>query len=545
MASLPHRTASASSSTSLKHDDPEKAPSLDNGAAVTTEPAPSTDGIAAATGPFAAVTRYLANLGVETRSTERVPEDARDEISLPRIVKNQIFFWLSVNLSFSTLATGYLGSLYYTLDFRTSMAIIWCGTALGVAVSATMATIGPKTGLRTMAASRFAGGWAGTTFFTLVNALCQMCYAITCAIAGGQALKAINHDLSLTVGIVILSVLVLLLCVWGYQFLHYWERYSWPLWFLIYCILLGLGSKGNYDVHRLTPEMDSGAALRGDVLSFFGIMFSVGSGWTSIAADYNMTLPVSTPTWVVWVSSFIGMYLPIAFTCSLSASLLTISKPEYVAAFEEDSLGGIVGKILIGGSGGFGKFLLVLLAFSTISANVPNFYSGALCLQTVHPVLQKIPRVFFVLVFGAVVLVVAIVGQEHFSEIVSNFAAILAYYTALFSAIVFWEIFYFRYAPLDRKPRPGGPVERASGKPTNWDDVTNYSKLPPGLACWATIACVIPFCVMGMAATWYIGPIALMITKPYGGDLGFEIAAGVSIIFYPLFRHLEVAYFKR
>ncbi|GAA5951992.1 hypothetical protein JCM10213_006585 [Rhodosporidiobolus nylandii] len=52
---------------------------------------------------------------------------------------------------------------YYTLDFRTSMAIIWCGTALGVAVSATMATIGPKTGLRMMAASRFAGGWASSS----------------------------------------------------------------------------------------------------------------------------------------------------------------------------------------------------------------------------------------------------------------------------------------------------------------------------------------------------------------------------------------------
>ncbi|BGP15515.1 hypothetical protein JCM10213v2_003494 [Rhodosporidiobolus nylandii] len=45
----------------------------------------------------------------------------------------------------------------------TSMAIIWCGTALGVAVSATMATIGPKTGLRMMAASRFAGGWASSS----------------------------------------------------------------------------------------------------------------------------------------------------------------------------------------------------------------------------------------------------------------------------------------------------------------------------------------------------------------------------------------------
>jgi purine-cytosine permease-like protein len=75
-----------------------------------------------------------------------------------------------------------LGGMYFTLDFPTSMAVIWLGTALGVCVSgafprsfatpdhhptrspsplavATMATLGPRTGLRTMAASRFAGGW--------------------------------------------------------------------------------------------------------------------------------------------------------------------------------------------------------------------------------------------------------------------------------------------------------------------------------------------------------------------------------------------------
>jgi purine-cytosine permease-like protein len=127
-------------------------------------------------------------------------------------------------------------------------------------------------------------------------------------------------------------------------------------------------------------------------------MFSVGSGWTSIAADYNVLLPHKTPAWATWVASFIGMYLPICFTCTLSATLLTLTKQSYVDAFEENSLGGIVGEILIAGSGGFGKFLLALLAISTISANTPNLYSGALSLQSLHPALMKIPRVFFVFI---------------------------------------------------------------------------------------------------------------------------------------------------
>lgn len=66
--------------------DEEKALSLDDSKADTTEhptePASreNLDDIVAAHGTFARVTRYLAQLGVETRSTERIPEDERDQV---------------------------------------------------------------------------------------------------------------------------------------------------------------------------------------------------------------------------------------------------------------------------------------------------------------------------------------------------------------------------------------------------------------------------------------------------------------------------------
>lgn len=53
----------------------------------------------------------------------------------------------------------------------------------------------------------------------------------------------------------------------------------------------------------------------------------------------------------------------------ISSALLSIQNPEYMAAFEKDSLGGLVGKILEP-AGGFGKFLMVILMFSAISSNV-------------------------------------------------------------------------------------------------------------------------------------------------------------------------------
>ncbi|GAA5990986.1 hypothetical protein JCM5350_001839 [Sporobolomyces pararoseus] len=478
--------------------------------------------VVAASGPFGKINAWFEKIGFETRSLERVPEDQRD---------HHMFFWFSVNLSFSCLGTGFLGSLYFTLDFPTSMAVITCGTALGCTVSATTAILGPRYGLRTMALSRFAGGFIGTGIFSVLNALTQIAYAVTAAIVAAQALRAINHGLTLTVGIVVSTVITLVVCVGGYKILHYWERYAWIACFIIYCIILGLGSRGNYDVHAKTADMDSGRALTGDVLSFFGIMFSVGSGWTSIAADYNMTLPADTPALPIWIATYFGTWLPIFFTCSVSASFAALTKASYATAFEEESLGGVVGEILKP-AGGFGKFLLVILCLSVTSANTANTYSGALCLQSLHPILMKVPRIFFVILFTAIYLILAIVGKDNYSKILGDFSAILAYYTAFFSAILFIEIFWFR-----RKNGPLGPI--------NADHFADYRKLAPGYACLASILCCIPAIVCGMSQTWFIGPLALKVAVPYGGDVGFEMAYAVSILTYPIFRTLEIRYFKR
>ena len=87
------------------------------------------------------------------------------------------------------------------------------------------------------------------------------------------------------------------------------------------------------------------------------------------------------------------------------------------------------------------------------------------------------------------------------------------------------EIIWFR--------RNSGPLGEI-----NPDDFNDFSKLPPGFvdarwrtrgspltsprryACIGAIAVAIGGIVPSMAETYYIGPIALAVAKPYGGDLG-------------------------
>ncbi len=279
---------------------------------------------------------------------------------------------------------------------------------------------------------QFAGGWPGTFIFSVLNIATQLAYSVTTALAGAQALHAVNGRVSLVVGLVVVSVVVLVIAAYGYHLIHHVERYFWIVMFSVYCLMYGLLNQGDPDVHRLTDKMDTGRAKVADLLSFAGITFSVSSGWCTIAADYNTRLdPRLVPAWRTFLCTWLGTYLPICFTMTLSASFQILTKQSYIDALQDNGIGGAAGEILRP-LAGFGKFVLVILAFSTVAANVPNTYSGSLAAQTPHPVLMKVPRVFFVVLFTVTYLVASIAGREHFGEIMADFAAILAYYTAIF-----------------------------------------------------------------------------------------------------------------
>ena len=52
----------------------------------------------------------------------------------------------------------------------------------------------------------------------------------------------------------------------------------------------------------------------------------------------------------------------------------TVANPAWADAYKKGSVGGLIGAVL-DPVGGFGKFCLVLLAFSIVANNIPNNYS--------------------------------------------------------------------------------------------------------------------------------------------------------------------------
>ncbi|ORY34574.1 purine-cytosine permease [Naematelia encephala] len=463
-------------------------------------------------------------MGVEVRGIERVPEDERDG----KHTIGLLLLWWSVNMVVSTVPIGLLAQAYYYLSFQSAMAAIVAFTAIGAACTAFIATLGPQTGLRTMVISRYSVGYVGGSIFSILNILTQLGFSATAVILGGQILTNVSNDkLPLEASIVIVGLVALLLCFFGYEAVHQWERYAWILLFVIYCMIFGLAGARGFDINAQKSLQDTGLVYAGDFLSFGGIVFSSSAGWAPIAADFNCRLPANISRTKVFILTWFGLMVPLVFLEGMSAALMTV--PDYAAAFAEGDAGGVLAEIFRPWGGG-GKFLLVILSFSIICNCTPNTYSCALSIQALLPQFEKVPRALWAVLAFVIYTVAAVAGREHFSEILSNFLAILGYWIAFFIVVVFEEHYIFR-----RHVIPGGY------------DLTVYDsfrRLPVGLAGIFACCCGVALAVVSMAQVWYIGPLGAKFGE-YGGDLGFEMSAVATAIVYPPLRYLEYKHFKR
>jgi len=260
-------------------------------------------------------------------------------------------------------------------------------------------------------------------------------------------------------------------------------------------------------------------------LSFGGVIFGSVIGWAPIAADYNVMLPEDTSSWKVFWLTFFGLFIPLVFVETLGAlyGSAVLNNAAWGAIYNnpEQGLGSVLGESL-SKLGGFGKFLLFLLALSVVSNNVPNTYSAALSIQTMGKPLQRIPRSIWTVLVAVVYTVAGVAGKANFSAILNNFLSILSYWTTPFVVVLAMEHFIFR---------------RRTGY--NVNDYGDRTRLPWGIAGSLAGILGVVGAVLGMCQTYFTGPIAKNIGT-YGGDLGFEMALIFTSISYLILRPIEI-----
>src|SRR5437870_3850330 len=241
--------------------------------------------------------------GVETHGIERVSPKTRTHV---RVIDN-FTMWLSANLVISTIGLGALAVPIFSLGFWDSVAVIIIFNALGVLPVAFFSTLGPKLGLRQMTISRFAFGWVGGIIMALFNVAACIGWSVVNVIIGGQLVKALSGGVIPSwAGILILAVLTTLVSIYGYKYVHRYERYAWIPMAIIFAILLVVAGPH----FTIVPTPAFNAAEVAAFISFGGAVYGFATGWSSYAADYNVNQPENTsPSRVFWLT-FLGVAIP-------------------------------------------------------------------------------------------------------------------------------------------------------------------------------------------------------------------------------------------
>ncbi|KAB8072236.1 permease for cytosine/purines, uracil, thiamine, allantoin-domain-containing protein [Aspergillus leporis] len=460
-------------------------------------------------------------LGIESNSLERVlPENRNPPNSLA-----MAFMWASATMNISCFSTGFLGK-QFGLSLGQTIPIIMCSTLLGAAVTGWCATMGPETGLRQVAISRYSLGFYPSSIIAALNVIEQLGWASVNCITGGLALNAVSDGrVSIVVGVVIVACVSFLFSFVGLKGVLMYEQYAWVVFFVIFMIIYGESA------HRMdlaAPPTVSDMTRSGNVLSLIGVVYGSSASWSSIVSDFYVHYPVNISKVKVFLYTTLGITIPTCVGMLLGACISSAldTNPEWAAAYD-NGIGEILQTIMY--PRGFAKFLLVLLVLSGIGVNCIAIYSGALSAQLFAKPFEKVPRVVWsTLVFGGI-LALGIAGRDHLLDVLENFLSLLGYWNTSFFVILFSEHYLFR----------GGNV--ANYDLDAWD---TPSKMPIGLAGLTAFLCGAAGWIVGMVETYYVGAIARLIGAN-GGDIANELALIFTSVSYIPLRKLELKYIGR
>ncbi|KAK6064468.1 NCS1 nucleoside transporter [Seiridium cupressi] len=469
---------------------------------------------------FWAKTRtWAGKIGVEEFGIEPIPSGMRTN-QHPR----ELFtFFFAANCNMATLATGYLATTTYALGWWDSFLCILFFNLLGGLLPGLAAVLGPKLGLRTMIIPRYFFGWWPAKIFAILNIINQLGWGVVNGISGAVVLYDVGDGrMPLSVSVLVLGLVAMILGLLGYRVIHIYDKYSWPVFLVSFIIVAGFGAR-----HFANVPMGSGALEAADVLSFSTAIIGFQAAWMPLAADYGVYMKENISGWTSFGWAYGGLVSSQVLMELLGAAIGTLSlsdDPLFTDAYESGGIGGLIGAVFKGmGSGveGFGKFLEVLLALSTVAVIITNVYSVGLAVQMVSTKLLFMPRFAWSLLGSVVFLACAIAGREYLSEVMEDFLLVCAYWIVPFGAVFLTEQLIFRRG--------------YAYDITAWSDST---RLPYGIAASVTWIIGTVLSILCMSQTWWIGPIAAAIPgSPYGTDISWILAFSVcTIIYIPLRR---------
>ena len=428
----------------------------------------------------------------ERRGIQRYqPEErqARPRLAVLAVAK----FWFSLNLSTLNISVGMTGPRYFVLSLKDASLIAVVAITLASIPVGLVASMGPKSGLRTTTINRFIVGWYPAKMMSIVYAMMIMGYNTLDIIAAGNLLSALSPNISAapTLATTFLGAFAVIIAACGGKILHLFERWVWWPQLIVVAMLVGAMiprlKAANFDPDTATSSISIGAGI-----GFFSIVFASVVTYSSIAADFFADWPEDTHWWVTSIGTVGGLWFSYMIAIGLGIAMGSGADciPSWATAYKLSPAALVVAVTAL--MGNVGKLCSVVLTVGNLAAAVAGIYSQSLALQNIDSLLARVPRVTWTMLSGSLVILCAVSGQKAFATCLQSFVTVVGCLTTVWLTVLGVELILH-----------GGCRYSWS----RWDDKV---AMPPGLAALLAHCLGFSVAVLSMAQPWYVGPIAAL-----------------------------------
>lgn len=374
---------------------------------------------------------------IEVRSIDYVPDCERHGGLL-----SQFTLWLGANLQITAIVTGAL-AVVFGGDVFWSLIALFAGQCVGGFVMALHAAQGPQLGLPQMISSRVQFGVYGAMIPIVAVCLMYVGFSASGCLLAGQAFGQLL-GVDEAIGIVLFGMLIVLVTLLGYRFIHALGRVASVVGVLAFAYLFWR-LVAMHDVTQLLANRHFSAAS-------FLLAMSLSASWQiaygPYVADYSRYLPRDTSVRGVIAAVGLGSVIgsQISMTFGVLAAALAGSR------FSQHEVAYIVS---MGATTRLAGFLYFSIVFGKVTVTSLNAYGSFMSMATMVSgfrrnvtVTMRARFVFIALMVGVSTLL-ALLGRHSFLAAFESFILCLLAVFTPWSAINLVDFYCFTRSRYD------------------------------------------------------------------------------------------------
>jgi NCS1 family nucleobase:cation symporter-1 len=370
----------------------------------------------------------------EQRSIEFIPHTARHGRS-----RSLFTLWFGANMQVTTIAAGAL-NVTIGLGLGWALLSIVIGNLIGAVFMALHSAQGPKLGIPQMIQSRAQFGYVGAVVPLVLVLLMYLGFFATTDVQGGQAMTAWT-GLPKVPSTLLVSVLILLVAVFGYRLIHALEKWVSLLSALAFAYL----TERLLTSHAMASAWHDHHFTGGSFLLGVALAATWQITYAPYVADYSRYLPARTTIRSSYWYTYTGSVVATCWMMAFGAIAAAISANAFA--------GGSVEFIVHQAQGGYGVFYLVIV-LGIVGINGLNLYGIFMSTTTIMTALTRFSvgrkgRAAIIGLAAAAGTTIGLAASSDFLGNFENFILLLAYFLIPWTAINLADFYLVRRDSYD------------------------------------------------------------------------------------------------